>query len=71
MPQMYFNYVQFATQIMQAENEKETEELLMCLKEYIENMIEYVHELEMDKCNLETEVASLQDQVYQLEGQLY
>lgn len=68
MPQMYFNYVQFATQIMQSENERETEELLLSLKEYIENMMDYVHELEMEKCNLENEVASLQDQVYQLEG---
>lgn len=68
MPQLYFNYQQFALQILQAENERETEELLMCLKEYIENTLEYVHELEMEKCNLENEVASLQDQVYQLEG---
>lgn len=71
MPQLYFNYEQFASQILQSENERETEELLMSLREYIETTLEYVHELEMDKCNLENEVASLQDQVNQLEGQLY
>lgn len=67
MPNIYFNFQQFASQILQCENEQETEELLLSLREYIDNITDYVQELEMEKCNLESEVASLQDRVYELE----
>jgi predicted nuclease with TOPRIM domain len=68
MPQTFFNYQQFALQMIQCENEQEAEELLVSLRDFIDNVNEYIHELEMEKCNLESEVASLQERVYDLEG---
>ena len=71
MSHLFFNFQQFASQILQCEHEEETEELLMSLKEYIENMLEYVHELELEKGGYQDQVLSLQSRVDDLEAELY
>lgn len=70
MSHLFFNFQQFASQILQCEHEEETEELLMSLKDYIENMLEFVHDLELQNNNLQEEVYSLQNRVNDLEAEL-
>lgn len=70
MSHLFFNFQQFASQILECEREEETEELLMSLKDYIENMLEYVHELEIEKYGYQNEIQSLQNRVDELESEL-
>lgn len=70
MSHLFFNFQQFASQILQCEHEEETEELLMSLKQYIENMLEYIHELEIEKYGYQDEVRTLESRVSDLEAEL-
>lgn len=70
MSHLFFNYQQFASSILECEREEETEELLMSLKDYIDKMLDYIHELEIEKYGYQDEVRTLQCRVDELESEL-
>jgi hypothetical protein len=63
MSHIYFNFDVFSNKIFECRDENELEEVLGNLKEYIEDIIEYSRELEMDKSNIQCELDTLQSQI--------
>jgi hypothetical protein len=70
MSHIPFNFESFASAILQAEKEREVEEHLGMIRDYIDDLIYYCHEIELDKMNLQTEVDDLQSRVIDLECQI-
>jgi hypothetical protein len=68
MAHIPFNFASFASTILESETEEEVEESLGCLRTYIEDVLHFCHELEIEKMNLETEVDDLRSQVLDLEN---